>query len=427
MKKLLMLGSSLASSEIVRKARQRGWYTIVTDNLTPENSPVKKEADAYWMISTAEVELLEEKCREEGIDAIFAGVSEFNLDRVRIMTQDLGLPCYIEASAWDFARNKKLFKNICKEKGVPVVQEYPIPADDDEAAWEEIVYPVVVKPVDGTGNSGLSICHSRKELEEGILKARTKSSNPELIIERYITGNETWNYYVIAEKSIRYVYSGRVFRQPGYPTFLYSFGTSAVDDIDVYLEVMNPQCVDLLEDIGCRDGMAWIQCIRDQEGNYYALEMAHRMSADTSGDQLEKCLGFNTVDWMLDTALGVRHTADMLPQQMARPYIGAMCVYYMFADHAGRIEKMAGFDQLDPELFQVTAVKRTGDYVEKYNVMVRLTFYVPGTEEMCRKLEYLNQVIDIRDTSGKDLIIHYTDYETVRAAHQGLIKEQAND
>ena len=59
--------------------------------------------------------------------------------------------------------------------------------------------------------------------------------------------------------------------------------------------------------------------------------------------------------------------------------------------------------------------------------MVRFTFYVPGTEEMCQKLETLNQVIDIRDTSGKNLIIRYTDYETLRTAHQGLIKEQAND
>ena len=422
-----MLGSSLTSSEIVRKAKQRGWYTIVTDNLTPENSPVKKEADAYWMISTAETDQLEEKCRTEGIDAIFAGVSEFNLDRVRTMTQNLGLPCYIEASAWEVARNKRAFKDKCKQKGVPVVQEYLIPAEDDEAAWAKIVYPVVVKPVDGTGNSGLSICANRKELEEGIRKARANSSNPELIIERYITGNETWNYYVIAEKTIRYAYSGRVFRQPGYPTFLYSFGTNVVDGIDDYLAEMNPQCVDLLEDIGCRDGMAWIQCIRDDKGNYYALEMAHRMSADSSGDLLEKCLGFNIVDWMLDTALGVRHTAEMLPQQMARPYIGAMCVYYMFAEHAGCIEKMTGFDQLDPELFQMTAIKKAGDNVGKYNVMVRFTFYVRDTEEMCQKLEYLNKVIDIRDTSGENLIIRYTDYETVRTAHQGLIQEQNGD
>lgn len=33
MKKLLILGTSIASTEIVQKARKRGWYTIVTDSV----------------------------------------------------------------------------------------------------------------------------------------------------------------------------------------------------------------------------------------------------------------------------------------------------------------------------------------------------------------------------------------------------------
>ena len=182
-----------------------------------------------------------------------------------------------------------------------------------------------------------SICNNREELLDGLRKARESSANQRLILERYVTGEETWNYYFIAEGQVRYVYSGRVFRQPGYPTFLYSFGTSAVGGVDKYLEEINPQCLELLKDIGCKEGMAWIQCIKDAEGNYYALEMAHRMSADAAGDILEKCLGANNVDWMLDTAPGVKHTADTLPQQIERPYVGACCVYYLFADHSGTI------------------------------------------------------------------------------------------
>ena len=236
MKKLLMLGASLSSMEIVQKAKQRGWYTIVTDNTPTAESPVKQAADGYWMINTADTGFLIDKCRREGIDAIFAGVSEFNLDKVKIMTRELELPCYIDENAWEYARNKRLFKRKCIEKGVPVIQEYPIPAPDDEAAWEQIIYPVVIKPVDCCGNAGISICYNRKDLEEGLRKAKAASANPELILERYITGEETWNYYYIAEGVVRYIYSGSVFRPPGYPTFLYSFGTSAAEGVDGYLE-----------------------------------------------------------------------------------------------------------------------------------------------------------------------------------------------
>ena len=424
MKKLLILGSSFGSVEIVQNARKRGWYTIVTDNLPPEKSPAKQFSDTYWMISTVETGQLLEKCRKENINALFAGVSEFNLDRVLTLTQDLNLPCYISKSAWETARNKRLFKSKCLEKGVPVVPEYPIPDTDDEAAWERIIYPVVVKPVDGSGNAGLSICRNRQELTEGIRKARVfNPAESEIIIERYITGEETWNYYCIAEGSIRYVYSGRVFRQPGYPTFLYSFGTSAVRGLKDYLERMNPQCIQLLRDIGCREGMAWIQCIRDRNGNYYALEMAHRMSADASGDMLERSLGFSNVDWMLDTALGVRHSEEMLPQQITPPYSAAMCVYYLFADHTGKIEKMDGLDKLDPDFFKVETVKNPGEDVDQYRMMVKITFSARKTEEICHILQYLNRSIVILDTYGRDLIVRYTDYEAVKLGHEGLLKE----
>ena len=110
MNKILILGSSFASAEIVRTARKRGWYTIVTDNLPLQNSPAKQAADEQWMISTADIGTLEEKCHADGIKAIFAGISEFNLDRVKILCDNLGLPCYIDEGAWAYARNKRLFK-----------------------------------------------------------------------------------------------------------------------------------------------------------------------------------------------------------------------------------------------------------------------------------------------------------------------------
>ena len=59
MNKILLLGTSLASIEIVQTAKEMGCYIIVTDNLDPERSNAKKLADEYWMISTDELDLLE--------------------------------------------------------------------------------------------------------------------------------------------------------------------------------------------------------------------------------------------------------------------------------------------------------------------------------------------------------------------------------
>ena len=56
MKKMLMLGTSYGSIEMIRYAKKKGAYTIVTDYLEPEKSPAKYEADEYWMINTSELD-----------------------------------------------------------------------------------------------------------------------------------------------------------------------------------------------------------------------------------------------------------------------------------------------------------------------------------------------------------------------------------
>lgn len=65
MNKILMLGTSLGSIEIVQTAKDMGYYTIVTDNLNPDHSNAKKVADEYWMISTNDLDLLEKNVEKK--------------------------------------------------------------------------------------------------------------------------------------------------------------------------------------------------------------------------------------------------------------------------------------------------------------------------------------------------------------------------
>ena len=48
MEKLLMLGTSLASREIIEYAKTQGVYTIVTDYLEPEKSTAKLISREYF-------------------------------------------------------------------------------------------------------------------------------------------------------------------------------------------------------------------------------------------------------------------------------------------------------------------------------------------------------------------------------------------
>lgn len=423
MRKLLLLGTSLASVEIVQTAKEMGCYTIVTDNLSPDYSIAKKEADEYWMISTNDLDELEKKCRQEHIDAVFAGVSEYNLDRVKELTGRLGLPCYIEDSAWKYARDKCAFKKKCREIGVPVVEEYTVSDPPRPEEMAGIEYPVVVKPVDGTGNKGISICHNDSELVVGCEKARAAGESGNILIERYVSGEETWNYYYLAEGEVRYVYSGRVFREPGYPTFLYLCGSTTLLDYWDYKEKVNDKCITFIKSIGCKKGIVWFQFIKDDKGRYYALEMAQRISADSSGRTIKRAAGVNALEWMLDIAFGDDHTVDMLPETSEPPYEMAHCVYYHFAEKGGRICKFQGYDELDPEKYQVSIVAHEGDIIPQYRMMVRTVFNIRSGEDMCDRIREINSKTRILDENNENMYIPFTDFERILETHKGLFKE----
>ena len=424
MKKILILGTSLASVEIVQTAKKMGCYTIVTDNLPPRLSIAKYEADEYWMISTADLGKLEQKCREENINAVFAGVSEFNLDRVKELTDRLGLPCYIEEAAWKYARDKSAFKKKCREAGILVVEEYRLSDSPQEQELNGIEYPVVVKPVDGTGNKGLSICHNDEELIAGCEKARNSNASRNILIERYITGTESWHYYYLAGGEIRHVCCGRAYRQPGYPTFLYLLGTSTVQDLDEYKKELDDKCIALLRNIGCKRGIAWFQFIRDEKGRYYALEMAERMSADTSGRSIKKAIGVNAIEWMLDIALGNDHTADMLPEASEPPYRSAHCVYYHFAERAGTVSEIQGYEELDKEKFQVSLLAHKGASINKYQMMVRIVFNAKNARDLCENVKYINSRTRILDDKGQNMYIEFTDFDEIMESNKGLFIDE---
>ncbi len=124
MRKMLMLGTSYASCEMIKYAKSQGIYTIVTDYLEPKDSIAKYESDEYWMINTSELDELEKKCREEGVDIVICGISEFNLEMCMKLCKRLDLPCYCTPEAWHFSRDKADFKKLCKKVNAPIPTDY---------------------------------------------------------------------------------------------------------------------------------------------------------------------------------------------------------------------------------------------------------------------------------------------------------------
>ncbi len=184
-KSLLLLGSSTLSVDIVDYAKAQGVYTIVTDYL--DSSPAKEIADESLNISTADVNTLVDLVNTRNIDAVFAGVSEFNIEKALMVCDQTGLPFYANKKQWDIATNKDKFKRVCREHGVPVVEEFSINNSFKQEDLSKIKYPVIIKPVDSSSSRGIYICKDEKDLKINYEKSLAFSKSKTILIERYMT------------------------------------------------------------------------------------------------------------------------------------------------------------------------------------------------------------------------------------------------
>ena len=177
-KRLLLLGSNLWKDDIKRFARENGIYLIFA-GLYP--GPLDDIADEYYRIDTTDPSVMIPFIKELNIDGVFMGGSELIISKSCDYINQLGYPCYCTKHQWDLLQDKKAFKDLCKKYKVPTVPEYGI---DDKLSEKD--FPVIVKPVDGCGSRGITVCHTQDEFEKAKAKALEDSPTKQILIEKYI-------------------------------------------------------------------------------------------------------------------------------------------------------------------------------------------------------------------------------------------------
>ena len=423
MKKLLIIGSDFGTIDIVKEAKKMGLWVIVADYFA--YTPTKDLADESWTLSTTDIDALEQKCREENVSAIAYGASDFNIGNVRILCKRLNLPVYCSDDyAWKVSRDKSEFKKVCLEVGAPVAKGYKLTDALSRAELDQIVYPVIVKPVDLSGNRGMSYCYNEEQLIAGYRKARELSKNPTIVCERMLKGPELYVNYAIANGEAKLLYYTAEHNQPGQLHNMYSIINTTNVYMKTYLDEVNEKVKDVFKAIGCTEGIAWIETIMDQDGHFYLLEMGYRFGGEMIYVPWEKVSGFNSVRWMIETALGVKHTSADLPKDLEKPEKQVAATYYMFCKRDGIVGSIEGLDYVKSlKNVNVDFPKRVGNTIRKDAPMGILEIYAKDCEDLCNTITDINKNLIIKDGNGEDLIVIFDDFKTLKDEYEVGLKE----
>ena len=425
MRKLLVIGTSVISSEMITYAKSKGVYTIVVDNRPPQISTSKLISDEFWDIDLFDIDAIEKKCRQEKITAIISGVSEFRLEICMELCSRLGLPCYVNKDSWHYSVDKEDFKKICKQVGAPVAKDYFVSNQLLEDELNSIEYPVVVKPVDLMGNVGISYCYNNDELVEAYKLAKSLTHHRDkIVIEKMLHGPEWYSTYAIQDGDIRLLSLNAMCAQPGELKNLYSITTSITDKVPRFVNEINPKIEEVLKAIGCKQGIAWVQVMLDEDDNFYIIEMGYRFPGDMTFIPYPSLIGFDAVKWMVDLALGEKCPTDKLPRSQRKSFIKCGCGYSLWVKNGGVISRIIGLDELlsDPRISYFSANKE-GSSVDYHRTIGVFSITAETIDEFCGLIDKINKTLVIENEKGEDMFIRYTDFEFMRNRYyKGLVE-----
>lgn len=421
-KKMLVMGSSNASCDIIKYAQSQGIHVIVTDYLDVHISPAKQMANEYWMISTSDIDLLEQKCKEENVNAVLCGVSGFNINQSMALCSRLGLPFYCTPDALHFGRDKADFKKMCRAVGVPVAEDYFLSDQLTDKELEQVKYPVVVKPVDKGANVGISFCYNNEDIKSAFKLVRSVSSNPKIVVERMLHGQEWYSSYAIHNGKVKFLALNAMYHEPGYPSNCYTITTTATNHIEQYLKEINPQIEVLLEHIGCTYGYAWVQVMLDEDGKFYVIEMGYRLDSDKMFLPYKDILGYDVIKEMVDYACGIEKDSSILPSSQTKAFKKCGCGHMLWSKKAGKICKIEGLELVAQQPGFVVDYWMTnyhvGKYVDKYKSMGTITYTANDCDELCKMIEFVNDTVRVIDENGEDLIIKYTNFDYLKKVYR---------
>lgn len=414
-KKLLILGGAFQHCKLVEEAKKLGIYTVVTDNLLPDEAPCKQIADEYWMINIYDIDAIVEKCKAENIDGVISGWLDPCQRPYAEICEKLNKPAYCGSQQVIKMTDKIAFKAMCKEYGVDVIPDYTL----DDVANKRVEFPVFVKPVDSRGSRGQTICNSYADLDNAIRFAQKESSDGGVLIEKYMEKvNEFHVTYFFVDGEPYLVRGSDNYCGPK-ETGMDKVVSCAVYPsrfLEQYIESAHKNVVNMFKKLGIQNGPIFMQGFRDND-KFRFFDPGLRFPGVDCELVIKEATGINYMKAMIDIALfGECKDFDASKCYKLNDKIAA--VLYLNV-RPGKIVNIVNEDIIKKNACVVAYLPRckVGDTISwSYNVNQRfaeIDLLANSYDELVSTVDLIQKSIFVEDENSENMIFNLFDYTRI--------------
>lgn len=189
MKKILIIGAGYLQHFLIKKAKEMGYYTLSVD--ADPNAIGFRFSDKYAVINIVDEDACLKFAMDEHIDGVLTAATDYGVLTASYIADKMGLPGLNYESA-KLIKNKYLVRKCLFENKVDdTEQAYEVDSTTDiKKISKQLIYPVMVKPCDGSGSRGASRVDKSEDLESACQYAMAGSITQRAEIESFIVGLE---------------------------------------------------------------------------------------------------------------------------------------------------------------------------------------------------------------------------------------------
>lgn len=422
-KTLLLMGGGAYARDIEKYKKEKDFRIVALGR--DADTPIARISDAFYQVDTQNVDGVVEVVEKEGVNGIFVGSSEVNIDPAVTVSKRTGCYFYTNREQWDILANKAKFKDYCRKYGVPVVPEFTLPENYTREDVEKLPFPVLLKPTDSSGARGMNACFNADDFEKYYKEALSWSKKKEVIIEELITdADEVFFQYTIqdGECSLTSCFTKVFVKTENKELILPIFHMYPSKHIEVYFRDVHEGVQKMFAAMDVRDGVMTLQSFY-KNGRFYVFEAGFRMGGAQNYIFSEYQWGINSLECMINYALtGSMYDTPIADIDNAR-FRHPCCNYYVGLK-PGVITQMKGVDEAEklPGVLNITRMCGVGTKVEDTNALERicLRIHVVGetAEKLAGNLVRISKTLQILDENGNEMQLEPLEYDRcLKAIH----------
>lgn len=359
MKKLLMLGGGFLQKYVIRKAKTMGYYVLCLD--ADPNAVGFAIADEHAVINIVDEEACLAYARDKQVDGVLTAATDFSVLTMSRIAEELHLPGINYQSAKVIKNKalvrKRLFEANADDTGI----SYEIDSVEDIAdILPKIKFPVMMKPVDGSGSRGASKVEKAEDFVKAAEFAMNGSITHRAVAEPFIEGKE-YGVESFVDNGVIHVL-GVMQKDMTLPPYYAELGHAIPSGLTPELETKVKSCVyRAIFALGVNHGSVNMDLLITNEGNVHIVDVGARMGGNLIGSHIIPMgTGIDYMGNMIRAAVG--DATNWKPEWQPKPVATKL-----LALAPGKIKNLPDFAQIAEENnVQIEHHLHIGDLITPY-------------------------------------------------------------